>query len=417
MRKFITFSLFILSVFVVCGSTVSDSTKVYFALNKAIINPAHDNNAASMKKIIDDILTAASSGTLDSISVYGYSSPDGSLISNYNLSVKRCNALAEYISSHTDIPLHTIHTHPEGASWDALRSLVIENHLTPERQAVLEILDNYLPEASNDPIASAICLKRLKSLDNGQTYRWMAENLLPELRFSLGVCIYNTPDDKTVISEMNRPVFNNYPSDLHFFTYNTMVPPDYIEPVFTSSYTPLHRLTIKTNLLYDAALFPNIEVEWRVDKRWSVAMEYGMAWWGKYANKKSYRLAILSPEVKRWIRPRAPWHGFYVGLFAGGGLYDLENGDTGYRGEGVMCGLSGGYMWPLSRCLSFEAAIGVGYLYTRYKKYSYMDGCHVYQLTKDLNYFGPLKMKFSLVWRLWDQNKKHYKPLRGETRL
>lgn len=417
MKKFITFSLFILSVFVVCGSTVSDSTKVYFALNKAIINPAHDNNASSMKKVIDDILAAASCGTLDSISVYGYASPDGSLSSNYKLSAERCNAFANYISSHADIPRHTIRTYPEGASWDALRSLVVENHLTPERGAVLDILDQYLPRASADPAASAECLKRLKSLDDGDTYQWIAANLLPELRYSLCVCIYNTADRRAVRPEMNYSDLTLSPPDLSFSSSAARPLPDHVEPLLAGSYPPLHRLAIKTNLLYYAALLPNIELEWRIDNHWSVALGYDMAWWGKYANKKSYRLAMLTPEVKRWINPRAPWHGFNVGLFASGGIYDLENGDTGYRGEGVMGGVSAGYMWPISRCLSFEASLGVGYLYTRYKEYRYMDGHHVYQLTKDLRYFGPLRVKFSLVWRLWDQNKKHYKPLREETRL
>lgn len=168
---------------------------------------------------------------------------------------------------------------------------------------------------------------------------------------------------------------------------------------------PYHRLALKTNLLYDAALLPNIEVEWLIKRTWSLSLEGGVAWWGKYANERSYRLAMISPEAKLWIRPRAPWHGFYVGIFAGCGLYDLEKGRPGYRGEGVMGGVSGGFMWPVSRCLSLEAAIGVGYMFTRYKEYLPVNGHHVYQRTKEIHYFGPLKVKFSLVWRLWDINK------------
>lgn len=168
---------------------------------------------------------------------------------------------------------------------------------------------------------------------------------------------------------------------------------------------PLHRLALKTNLLYDAALLPNIELEWRINKHWSLSLEGGAAWWGKYSKDRSYRLAIISPEVRRWIRPRAPWRGFYVGAFAGGGIYDFEKPTKGYRGEGLMAGLSAGYMWPVSRCLSFEAEVGAGYLYTRYKEYQPIDGHHVYQRTKDLNFFGPLKVKFALVWRFWDVNK------------
>lgn len=168
---------------------------------------------------------------------------------------------------------------------------------------------------------------------------------------------------------------------------------------------PEHRLAVKTNMLYDAALLPNIEVEWRINRNWSVSLEGDLAWWGNKSKEKSYRLAIVEPEVRRWIKPRAPWHSFYIGLFAGAGLYDLENGGKGYRGEGAFGGISVGYMWPISRCLSLEAEIGGGYLYTRCKEYKPFEGHHVYQRTKDINYFGPLKVNFSLVWRLWDLNK------------
>lgn len=182
-----------------------------------------------------------------------------------------------------------------------------------------------------------------------------------------------------------------------------------IKPVDTdtllTSFQPAHRLAVKTNFLYDAILLPDLEVEWRFNDNWSVALEGNLAWWGRYKYEKSYRLAMISPEVKRWIRPRAPWHGFYVGLFAGAGLYDLEYKNRGHRGEGVMGGLSVGYMWPLNRTLSLEAAIGGGYLYTRSKEYKPLDGHHIYQRTRIINYFGPLKVKLSLVWRLWDLNK------------
>ncbi|MDE7136122.1 MAG: DUF3575 domain-containing protein [Muribaculaceae bacterium] len=281
---------------------------------------------------------------------------------------------------------------------------------------MLQILEQYLPQAATDPVASARCLTALKKLDNGLTYEWMAINLFPELRYAMAVTVYSVVDSTSVHPTSEVKNFIITPPDLQILTFDTEAFPSHIEPVFPSSYRPLHRLAIKTNLLYYAALLPNLEVEWRVDDRWSVALEYDMAWWGSYAKEKSYRLAILSPEVRRWIRPRAPWHGFYVGLFAGGGLYDFQNEGPGYYGEGVMGGLSAGYMWPITRNLSLEAEIGAGYMFTRYKEYKPLDGHHVYQRTKDLNYFGPLKVKFSLVWRLWDINKKRYNDLLEETR-
>ena len=100
------------------------------------------------------------------------------------------------------------------------------------------------------------------------------------------------------------------------------------------------------------------------------------------------------------------WTGPYVGVFGGFTWYDLENGKEGYQGEAEMVGVSYGYMFPIGRRLSLEAGIGLGYMHSKYEEYLPIDGHYVYQQTNRMNYFGPLKLKFALVWRLWDTDKK-----------
>ncbi|MDE6008228.1 MAG: DUF3575 domain-containing protein, partial [Muribaculaceae bacterium] len=43
--------------------------------------------------------------------------------------------------------------------------------------------------------------------------------------------------------------------------------------------------------------------------------------------------------------------------------------------------------------------VGAGYMHTRYKVYRSVDDHKLYMSTKSLNYFGPLKLKFSIAWR------------------
>ncbi len=169
--------------------------------------------------------------------------------------------------------------------------------------------------------------------------------------------------------------------------------------------TPFQKFALKTNLLYDAALMPNLEIECMFNHRWSMLVEGNVAWWKNDPKHKYYQIMMISPEVRRWFFTKDYWHGMYVGIFAGGGMYDLENGGTGYRGEGGMVGLSVGYMWPITRYLSLEAGLGAGYMFTRYKEYVPHDGHYLYLRTKDLNYFGPLKAKLSIAWRFNDINK------------
>ena len=162
---------------------------------------------------------------------------------------------------------------------------------------------------------------------------------------------------------------------------------------------------LKTNLLYAALLSPSIEVEYRFAPHWSAHVDFAIAWWKNEDKHQFYQLAQLSPEVRYWFKDRKMWRGHYIGAFVGAGHYDLENGSDGYKGEFTMAGLSYGYMFPLSRLLSMEASIGVGYMNTEYREYIPLHGHYVYEQTSRTAYIGPLKAKLSLVWHLWQKKK------------
>ena len=157
---------------------------------------------------------------------------------------------------------------------------------------------------------------------------------------------------------------------------------------------------IKSNLLYDAVLMPSLEVEYRFSEHWSAAVEGNMAWWHNNGKHKYYQLATIIPEARYWFKPQGKRRGHYLGLFGGGGWYDLENGGRGYKGEGGMVGLSYGYMFPIGKYFALEAGLGVGFMTAKYEEYLPIDGHYVYQQTERTNYLGPLKLKFAFVWNI-----------------
>ena len=157
---------------------------------------------------------------------------------------------------------------------------------------------------------------------------------------------------------------------------------------------------IKSNLLYDAVLMPSLEVEYRFSEHWSAAVEGNMAWWHNNWKHKYYQLATIIPEARYWFKPQGKRRGRNLGLFGGGGWYDLENGCRGYKGEGGMVGLSYGYMFPKGKYFALEAGLGVGFMTAKYEEYLPIDGHYVYQQTERTNYFGPLKLKFAFVWNI-----------------
>lgn len=412
MKKLLTYIFAVLSTFTAFAavdSVPADSVKAYFRIGHRQFDPALGNNRAVMAAFVDRVREAVAVDDVDHIVVRAYASPDGTNAANERLARNRCDYIVKYLVDHAGINPDLIQSIPDGIAWDELRRMVAGNPDVPAREQVLDILDNtpvWIFNAKGRIIDGR--KKQLMDLRGGRPYNWMYANIFPELRNSVAVVLYtksaaeepaapSEPEDVPALSESSDSSAISEP-DNSYDSYNSY------ETIETPETAEIQRFALKTNLLYDAALMPNLELEWLINDNWSVSLEGNVAWW-KFDYNKIYRLALVSPEVRYHINPRARWRGMYVGAFASGGLYQLEYRHNGYRGEGAMAGLSFGYMWPITKNLSFDAEIGAGYMYTRYKEYESVHGHKVYQLTKSLNYFGPLKLKFSIAWR-FDQTVK-----------
>lgn len=159
-------------------------------------------------------------------------------------------------------------------------------------------------------------------------------------------------------------------------------------------------LILKSNLVYDAMLAPSLEIEYVINDRWSAGVETTIAWWHNNNKPWFYQIATLIPEVRYRIDARKQGHYHSIGLFGGAGWYDLEYKKTGYQGELWMAGLSYSYSFPINKLLGFEAGAGLGFMSAKYEEYLPLDGHFAYQQTTKTNFFGPLRLKFALVFDL-----------------
>lgn len=188
---------------------------------------------------------------------------------------------------------------------------------------------------------------------------------------------------------------------------NNLVVQNHDETTDKSSDAADSKLLVKTNLVYDALLSPSIEIEYRLAPHWSVLADYSLAWWSIKNKHYYYHLMQFGAEARYWFNADKGWHGHYLGVFAGGGYYDLEKGYTGYKGEFIMSGVGYGYMFPIGERLSLDAGIGAGALATLYEEYLPIGGHYVYQQTGRTNYFGPLKLRLALTWKLGNGGSKN----------
>lgn len=376
---------------------------LYFKDGSSELDMSYSRNS----EVADSLVAVIKSSKISDIKYFieGNASPSGTTVFNETLSRKRVDAVLNYLRSRTEIPDSMVSIKAQGIDWIGLEKSVVADTALQKRKEVLDILRNtpiWVTDSNGKIVSSR--KKQLMDLDYGRVYNILIERHFPSLRRALVALQYSvvTPVETDTVA-----VQDTVPSENAFVE---LVPSDTVEApaskFIAADYEPLHRMALKSNLLYDAILMPSLEVEYRFNDKWSLMLEGDMAWWKNTHKDKYYQVATISPEGRYWFKTKKPWHGHFVGVFGGFTWYDLENGNRGYKGEAQMAGLTYGYMFPITRVLSFEASVGVGYLHTKYQEYLPIDGHFVYQQTSKLNYFGPLKLKFSLVWRFWDMNKK-----------
>lgn len=171
-------------------------------------------------------------------------------------------------------------------------------------------------------------------------------------------------------------------------------------------------LALRTNLLYNALLVPNLGVECYMGGNVSVAFSWMHAWWKTDRKHYYWRTYGGELEIRKWFGTNAAkrLNGHHIGAYAGLLTYDFALGGRGYLATRWTrtYGLSYGYSMPIGKYLNLDCSIGMGYLGGRYKEYLPQDDCYVWQATKNRRWVGPTKAEVTLVW-LFMEKVRHRK--------
>lgn len=369
-----------------------DTVTVRFYQSVSTVSPALKDNSRALDSIAH-IISLYSRDPRFRMEVRGWASPEGASLFNSSLSLDRAEAILDYVERKTGVRprASSLTVSGMGIDWKGLEESMMRDRNIPYADEALRIIRDVPVWQTENGVLVGSRKKSLMDLRGGEVFEHLMYNHFSPLRRAEIILTYIPEPALAQVEDLSQDV---------------PMPVPEMHPAALPEHIPIHRLALKTNLLTDAILMPSLEAEWLIRENWSLAAHGNVAWWSRDSEHRYYQLAAIYPEARWWFKTKGPWHGHYLGIFAGGTWYDLENGGRGYQGEGGFVGLSYGYMFPVSRSLSFEVGIGAGYLYTEYEEYlpvPYMGGTHyVYQQTSRMNYLGPLKLKFSFVWRLWD---------------
>lgn len=170
------------------------------------------------------------------------------------------------------------------------------------------------------------------------------------------------------------------------------------------------KVAVKTNLLYEATTTINLGVELGLSPKWTLDVSGNYNPW-TFSDNKKWKHWLVQPEARYWFCNKM--QGSFLGFHLLGGQYNMGNINANiklpfstdwnelkdHRFEGMMlgAGVAYGYAWTLARHWNLEAELGVGYVYSHYKKFP-CEKCGEVEDKGDHHYLGPTKAALNLVY-------------------
>ncbi|MFR9585293.1 MAG: DUF3575 domain-containing protein [Rikenellaceae bacterium] len=360
--------------------------KIYFPYDVWQIDSAYMDNPTTLRLIDSLLRDTLYISTLQTIEISAQSSLEGAIGYNRRLSERRRDVLQEYFTEaypQIDSTLWSFKAEPE--NWELFRQAVEEDQEVPERERVLEIVDNDRDLDSKEWL--------LRTLNGGQTWSYLRENILPSQRF--GASMLFIP----VVAIAKAPQFESR----------------FVESAIPHCYSPAPEseliVAIKTNMILDALSVVNVGVEIPIGERWSVVGEVAHPWWRSWPADFTMQIESYHGEAKYWLGDRATkeqLQGWSVGAYGGWARYDIQPfSSSGVQGEVFDIGAHVGYSRSIAKNLNLEFTLGLGYTSTDYEEYEMVSDTDEYGDIKVIPYpwtkeslrsILPTRCGVSLVW-------------------
>ena len=405
------------------AASIQDSlrTTIYFRPGYSLLELSYRDNAANMKALTQGIQTIKGNPCvqLQHIRILSAASPEGNSALNKRVAKRRGERLRDYLKETLVLPDSIFTVSSAGEDWQGLAALIAKEK-TPWRNKALQII-RHTPEwvTRNGKVVDGR-KRQLQNLDGGKAWKYMLDNHFYTLRTgAVVVCevktlaAESTPSAAEASQEQARPEqarlesasqqpASQSPSSPPFPAIPSQVHPESQAPPVASYFA------LKSNLLYDALLVPNLSLEASIGSGWTLGAGGMFAWWSKDAKHRYWRIYGGGLEIRKYfgtLSKSKPLQGHHLGIYGDFLTYDFEFGAKGYQSKATYAaGIKYGYSHPIANRLNLDFALGIGYLHSNYKTYVPRDGCYVYQETKKRKWLGPTQAEISLVWLLGKGN-------------
>ena len=407
------------------AASIQDSlrTTIYFRPGYSLLELSYRDNAANMKALTQGIQTIKGNPCvqLQHIRILSAASPEGNSALNKRVAKRRGERLRDYLKETLVLPDSIFTVSSAGEDWQGLAALIAKEK-TPWRNKALQII-RHTPEwvTRNGKVVDGR-KRQLQNLDGGKAWKYMLDNHFYTLRTgAVVVCevktlaAESTPSaaearleqarqEQARLESASQQSASQSPSSPPFPAI-----PSQVHPSSESQAPPVASyFALKSNLLYDALLVPNLSLEASIGSGWTLGAGGMLAWWSKDAKHRYWRIYGGDLEIRKYfgtLSKSKPLQGHHLGIYGDFLTYDFEFGAKGYQSKATYAaGIKYGYSHPIANRLNLDFALGIGYLHSNYKTYVPRDGCYVYQETKKRKWLGPTQAEISLVWLLGKGN-------------
>ena len=383
----------------------SDTLQVYFHQDKIQLEPGYRDNKKRLREFSRRFhkLLANPQSNVRSILVVSGASPEGSSTRNRYLSDNRAKVVYDYLLYNHLVDSAHVEIESRGVDWKGLAARVKASNL-PYKDEVLAILD--LPEwiSKNGKVVDGR-KHRLMNYQGGKIWQELYDLYFADLRGTKVMIAYNILKEQEEApppkgTRKDTIYIKNINVDSLYVKVEVVSSQSPATPYKDSPKKPFH-LALKSNLLYDAAVIPNIGAEIGIWQGLTLGGYYQNIWLRNAARTRWYRLEGFETEIKYYFnKERRPFKGHHVGIYG-----QLLTWDFTYKGRGYLAerwayggGISYGYILPIARRLNLDFEVGVGYLGGNMHEYIPMDGHRVWQSLEPFHWIGPTKLGVTLQW-------------------
>ena len=402
------------------AASIQDSlrTTIYFRPGYSLLELSYRDNAANMKALTQGIQTIKGNPCvqLQHIRILSAASPEGNSALNKRVAKRRGERLRDYLKETLVLPDSIFTVSSAGEDWQGLAALIAKEK-TPWRNKALQII-RHTPEwvTRNGKVVDGR-KRQLQNLDGGKAWKYMLDNHFYTLRTgAVVVCEVKTLAAESTPSAAEARQEQASPESASQSPSSPPFPaiPSQVHPSSESQAPPVASyFALKSNLLYDALLVPNLSLEASIGSGWTLGAGGMLAWWSKDAKHRYWRIYGGDLEIRKYfgtLSKSKPLQGHHLGIYGDFLTYDFEFGAKGYQSKATYAaGIKYGYSHPIANRLNLDFALGIGYLHSNYKTYVPRDGCYVYQETKKRKWLGPTQAEISLVWLLGKGNTNNKK--------